>query len=95
MKFVLKIIIRVLIVDLLLLCIPFFAHFFSTEINWSFSDFLIIGILIFIFGSLLYTIHLKVQTTSKKLLLFLILMLFIYLWAELAVGIFNFPISGN
>jgi hypothetical protein len=95
MKFVLKIIIRVLIVDLLLLCIPFFAHFFTNEFNWSFYDFLIIGILIFIFGSLLYTIHLKVQTTWKKLLLFLILMLFIYLWAELAVGIFNFPFSGN
>jgi len=66
MKLVLKIIIRILIVDLFLLCIPFFAHFFSNEFNWSFSDFLIMGILIFIFGSLLYTIHLKVQTTWKK-----------------------------
>jgi len=95
MKFVLKIIIRVLIVDLFLLCIPFFAHFFSNKFNWSFYDFLIMGILIFIFGSLLYIIHLKVQTTRKKLLLFLVIMLFIYLWAELAVGVFNFSFSGN
>jgi len=95
MKFALQLIFRVLLIDLLLLCIPFFAHYFSTEINWSFSDFLIMGALIFIFGSIGYTILLKVQTRWKKLLMLFILLFFIYLWAELAVGIFNFPFSGN
>jgi len=53
------------------------------------------GALIFIFGSIGYTILLKVQTRWKKLLMLFILLFFIYLWAELAVGIFNFPFSGN
>ncbi|NDF60788.1 MAG: hypothetical protein EB100_06865, partial [Crocinitomicaceae bacterium] len=90
MKFVLQLIFRVLLIDLLLLCIPFFAHFFSTEINWSFSDFFIMGILIFIFGSAVYIILMKVEKRWKKLMMLFILLFFIYLWAELAVGIFNF-----
>lgn len=79
-----------------LLLIPFMAMQFTKEVNWSGSDFLIMGILLT--GTGLVCEYLFRKITNKKLKLALIIgviILFLLIWLELAVGIFNSPISGS
>lgn len=80
----------------LLLLIPFVAMQFTDEVNWSPSDFLIMGILLFAVGLSLkwVTKHIKSKAQQWILKMFILLVL-IMLWAEMAVGIFGSPIAGN
>ena len=81
---------------LLLLLLPLIGMLISDEINWSAVDFIIMGVLIL---SLSFSIKLFLNTTKKLkyriIGISLILLVFIMIWAELAVGIFNSPIAGN
>jgi len=81
---------------LLMLLLPFIGMFFSNEINWSFFDFIIMGILIL---SLSFSIKQVLKTTKninyRILIIALILILFLLIWAELAVGIFDTPFGGS
>ena len=80
----------------LLLLIPFVAMQFTDEVNWSHSDFLIMGILLFAVGLSLkwVTKHIKSKVQQWVLKMFILLVL-IMLWAEMAVGILGSPIAGN
>lgn len=81
---------------LLMLLLPFIGMFFSNEINWSFFDFIIMGILILVMS---FGIKLVLKTTPKKmyriLIIGIILILFLLVWAELAVGVFETPFAGS
>ena len=81
---------------LLMLLLPLIGMFFSNEINWSFFDFIIMGILIL---SLSFSIKQVLKTTKninyRILIIALILILFLLIWAELAVGIFDPPFAGS
>jgi len=81
---------------LLMLLLPLIGMFFSNEINWSFFDFIIMGILIL---SLSFSIKQVLKTTKninyRILIIALILILFLLIWAELAVGIFDTPFAGS
>jgi uncharacterized membrane protein len=81
---------------LLLLLLPLIGMFFSNEINWSFFDFIIMGILIL---SLSFSIKQVLKTTKNKnyriLIITVILILFLLIWAELAVGDFDTPFAGS
>jgi len=69
---------------------------FSTEVNWSVLDFVIAALLLFGTGLLSMRLYAKIKTSKYYLvLLVLVFLVFILLWAELAVGIFNSPISGS
>ena len=66
------------------------------DLDWNIFDFLIMGLLILFFSIAINLIlnHLK----SSKLRLILVLMLvilFLLIWAELAVGIFGTPFAGT
>ncbi len=62
----------------------------SNGMTWSLSDFLIAGILLFGVGSLFILGAQKLRTTSHRIVGGVILLLMtIYIWAELAVGIFT------
>lgn len=81
---------------LLLLLLPLLGIFISDEINWSFFDFIIMAVLIL---TLSFSFK-QLFNTTKKLKyriigISLILLVFIIIWAELAVGIFGTPFAGN
>ena len=79
-----------------LLLIPAVAMQFTKEVNWSFGDFLMMGFLLTLVGAALDLLRQKVTSLKKRNLWgLLILLTFILLWAEMAVGIFGSPLAGN
>jgi len=80
----------------IVLMIPLVAMQFTTEVNWTASDFLIMGALLFATAFVVDLILKKVKTfRSRLILVFGILALLILIWAEMAVGIFGSLIAGN
>lgn len=79
-----------------LLCIPLVAMQFTHEVNWTVSDFIVMGILLSGTALVCEFILRIVKKTKHRILLCGSLMLgFLLIWAELAVGIFNSPLAGN
>lgn len=80
----------------LLLLIPLIGMQISAEINWSFFDFLIMGILLLGAGLLLELVLRKIRGKENRIaLVAIIVILFLLVWAELAVGIFGTPFAGS
>ena len=81
--------IYILIAIGVILFIPFIAMKFSNEVNWTGSDFLIMGILLLGTGLICEFILRKVKKTKDRLVFCgIVLLLFLLVWAELAVGLF-------
>ena len=79
-----------------LLLIPLIAMQFSDEVNWSLSDFLVMGVLLLGVGLMLEFVLRKVQKKNSQIVLIaLVLIAFLLIWAELAVGIFGTPFAGS
>ncbi len=79
-----------------ILLIPLVAMQFTKEVNWDLTDFITMGILLFITGMSIELVTRKVQSAKIKLALTLIILFVLFLvWAELAVGIFGSPFAGN
>ncbi len=79
-----------------ILLVPLVAMQFTDEVNWGILDFIIAGFLLFSTGLILDLIIRKIKRPSISLLLaFMVLIIFLLIWAELAVGIFGTPFSGN
>ena len=71
------------------LLIPLIAMQFTDEVSWNLVDFLVMGILLFTTASLVVIVSRKVPRWSRVLTGFGFAILFLYIWAELAVGIFT------
>lgn len=79
-----------------LLCIPLLGNIISKEINWSASDFLMAGILLFTTAFLINVVRSKIKKQSHRILICgFVLIIFALIWIELAVGIFGSPWAGN
>lgn len=79
-----------------ILLIPLVAMQFTTEVNWTFADFLIGGGLLTALGlGFEMTIRLFKQRNYRILFFSIILILFSLIWLELAVGLFGTPFAGN
>lgn len=79
-----------------ILSIPLIAMQFTNEVNWTASDFLIMGVLLFATAFAVDLVLKKVKTFKSRLILVLgIVALLMIIWAEMAVGIFGSPIAGN
>lgn len=79
-----------------LLLIPLVAMQFTTEVNWDFTDFTVMAILLSGTAILCELILRLVKNKKYRILLCLILIfLFLLIWAELAVGVFNSPFAGS
>jgi len=88
--------IRILYIVGTILLVPLIAMQLTNEVNWSFFDFAIMGLMLTITGLLIETILNKVNNYKyKQLLVVIIVMMFFLTWAELAVGIFGTRIAGN
>ncbi|MBI5134305.1 MAG: hypothetical protein HZA81_02900 [Candidatus Taylorbacteria bacterium] len=73
-----------------LLMVPLVAMQFTEEVQWTGSDFAAMGALLFITGLILDFAVRKAGTTPRKIgFAAAILLGFVYIWAELAVGIFT------
>ena len=73
-----------------LLSIPYIAMQFTREVNWGLGDFVIMGILLFTTGMAYVLITRTMQNRNQRLTVAGVLLLaFLYIWAELAVGIFT------
>lgn len=80
----------------LLLLIPLIGMQFTSEINWSLSDFIAMGILLLGLGFTCEFVFRKITNKTYKLgLIALIAIVFLLIWVELAVGIFNSPFAGS
>ncbi|KPE49963.1 hypothetical protein AOB46_17410 [Chryseobacterium indologenes] len=81
---------------LALLCIPLFGNMISDEVNWSPSDFMIAGLLLFAAALLINLVRNNIKRQGRKIMICaFILLVLIIVWAELAVGIFGSPFAGN
>lgn len=84
------------IVAISILMVPLIAMQFTKEVNWSFSDFVVMGLLFLLVGSGIELVRRKNKEFTKRLVyIFLLVLLFLLLWAELAVGIFGTPFAGS
>ena len=63
--------------------------------HWTLSDFIIMGTLMFIIGLALdFTVR-KVTKKYRVIACIIIVIIFLLIWAELAVGIFGSPFAGS
>lgn len=83
-----KNILTIILATSCLLMIPLVGMQLSPEVNWTPSDFLIAGALIFTTGLLLDFAFRKADQYRAAAII-TIIFLFLWIWAELAVGIFT------
>lgn len=91
-----KRLIIIVLMSVIILLIPLIAMQFTDEVNWTLSDFIIAEVLLLGTGllcelALRKTNKIKYRITIRVALLVVLLLI----WAELAVGIFGTPFSGQ
>ena len=78
------------------LLVPLVANQISEQVNWNAMDFIIMGIFLIFSAYWIQKVIKKIKSKSKKVVFIsLILLIFLLLWIEMAVGIFNSPIAGS
>ena len=71
-----------------LLLVPFTAMQLTNGVNWSRADFILMGILLFGSASSFVLLARLVSPAKRLWLALAVAVVFLYCWAELAVGIF-------
>jgi Kef-type K+ transport system membrane component KefB len=80
----------------IILCIPLIAMQFTDEVNWTLSDFVVMGLILLSTGLLCELVLRKVTKIQHRIILCALLIFGLFIvWAELAVGIFGTPFAGN
>ncbi|CAM3703342.1 hypothetical protein FSS13T_18820 [Flavobacterium saliperosum S13] len=88
--------IGIVITVTMLLTVPLIAMQFTNEVNWTLSDFIVAGVLLYGTGLLCEFVMRKVTKTEHRIAICaLILVLLLLTWVELAVGIFGTPFAGS
>lgn len=83
-------------IPFVILSIPLMAMQFTEEVNWTISDFLVMGILLFTTVFTIDFVLKKFKTLKSRLILIVgTVVLLALVWAELAVGIFGSPLAGS
>jgi hypothetical protein len=91
-----KQLLRVVLATAAILLIPFVAMQFTREVNWTASDFVIMGVLLLGTGLLLQLAANKIRSSKSRLLAIgAVGLAFLFVWAELAVGIVGSPFAGS
>lgn len=86
----------IMLAALSLLLIPLIAMQFTDEVDWTPLDFVVMGILLTGTGLICELVLRKVKQTKYRVIICLgVLLVFLLIWAELAVGIFDSPLSGS
>ncbi|MCS5616249.1 MAG: hypothetical protein NZ771_10640 [Candidatus Marinimicrobia bacterium] len=88
--------IRILYIVGTILLIPLIAMQLTNEVNWSLFDFIIMGAMLTITGLLGEIIFKKVKKYKHRMAFYVVVaIIFLLIWAELAVGIFGTPFAGS
>ena len=96
LNFLFKMIVRILPIVGVLLLIPLIAMKLTDEVTWPFFDFMIMGALLTITGLLIGVILKKIKYHKyREAFIVIIVMIFLLIWAELAVGLFETPFAGD
>lgn len=69
------------------LLIPFFAMQFTSEVYWTKADFVVMGSFLFGMASLFVLAARKSPRRHRTLIAMIFFAVFVYIWAELAVGV--------
>ena len=81
---------------LLLLVIPLIGMWITDEINWSPLEFIIMGSLLTLLGAgINFVINYTKNSNNKTLYIGILVLIFLLIWTELSVGIFDSPFTGN
>lgn len=87
---------KILISITVILTIPVFGKLFTDDFQWALPDFIIGAILLYGTGIITDFILRKIQKKSHRIALCcFILLLLVFIWAELAVGLIGTPFAGN
>ena len=79
-----------------ILLVIMLANQFSDEVNWKIGDFIVMGILLLSAGLAYELLAKKMSTTTQRVAVGMAIgILFLIIWAELAVGIFGTPFAGS
>jgi hypothetical protein len=79
-----------------ILLVPLVAMQFTSEVNWTGSDFIVAGVLLGGTGMLLELATSKLRTGKTRMIAGAAILLgFLFIWAELAVGIVGSPFAGS
>ncbi|MAI86788.1 MAG: hypothetical protein CMF99_06470 [Candidatus Marinimicrobia bacterium] len=88
--------IKILSVVGLLLLIPMIAMQLTDEVNLSFFDFIIMGVMLSITCLIIGIIIKKIKYFKyRNIFITMIVMIFFLIWAEFGVGLFGTPFSGD
>lgn len=81
----------------ILLSLPALAMSLGAEgVDWSASDFVIMGVLLALVGLGIETaMHVLVTWRSRLIACAAVLLVFLIIWAELAVGLIGTPLAGS
>ena len=91
-----KRLISVMLTSAILLLIPLIAMQFTDEVNWNLFDFIIAGTLLIGTGLMLELVLRKTKKIKYRIIIVTaLLIVFLLIWAELAVGIFGTPLGGH
>lgn len=83
-------VVRVVLGTAVLLLVPLVAMQFSDDVDWKLNDFVVAGVLLMAAGFVLELIISKIRGKNHRIIAVSVLVLaFLYLWAELAVGVFT------
>ena len=83
-------------VAIILLLIPLIAMQFTDEVSWTIMDFVVMPILVLSAGLLFDLVMRKITNMNYRIALGVaILLTFLLVWAELAVGVFGTPLAGS
>lgn len=73
-----------------LIVTPAIAMQFTSEVNWTLSDFVVMTVMLLCLGGAIEFIVRAIRSGSTRLLAILAVVgAFLWLWAELAVGVFT------
>ena len=79
-----------------LLLIPLIGMQLTDTIQWSFFDFVVMGFLLLGLGFGIRWVALKrLSSPKKRMYVALLVLVFLLIWAELAVGVFGTPLRGD
>ena len=85
-----------IVICISLLVFPLFFNIILDDFNWSVFDFAVMGLMLIFVGIALELVSTLIKGGRKKEILYgLTILLFLLLWAELGVGIFNSPLAGD
>ena len=86
----------ILIAVAVILLIPFIAMQFTAEVNWTVADFIVAAVLLLGTGFICELVFRKLKNNKYRMVILVsIVIVFLLIWAELAVGIFGTPFAGS